>query len=98
MGGHAARGRGIGGGRSGYPSIMPNDLPPDHEAVDETPSRAELPAIARDELERQTAELLPERNAMSLIAPGSAGGTAAAALLPDEPMTWHGPPDEMHIM
>ncbi len=77
---------------------MSNDLPPDPEAVVATPSRAELPAIAPDELASQTAELLPARNAMSLIAPGSTGGTPAAALIPDEPMIWHGPPGEMHTM
>lgn len=46
----------------------------------------------------QDAELLPDREAMSLIAPGATSSTAAAAMLPDEPMEWHGPPDQMHTM
>lgn len=46
----------------------------------------------------QDGELLPDREAMSLIAPGSTTGTPAAAMLPDESMEWHGPPDQLHTM
>jgi hypothetical protein len=35
---------------------------------------------------------------MALIASGASGGTPAAAMLPDQAMEWHGPPDEPHIM
>jgi hypothetical protein len=62
-------------------------------AEDEPPD-----VLSAEELEGQSGEVLPERNMMSLIAPGSTTGTPAAALLPDEAMQWHGPPDEPHIM
>lgn len=55
-------------------------------------------ALTPEELENQKAELLPERKAMALIAPGATTGTPAAALLPDEALEWHGPPGEPHIM
>jgi hypothetical protein len=65
---------------------MREDQRPDAAAAHD-----ERAALAPAELERQTAELLPERNVMSLIAPGSTSGTSAAALLPvdgmpDDPM------------
>lgn len=53
--------------------------------------------LTDEELEAN-GELLPDREAMSLIAPGSTTGTPAAAMLPDESMQWHGRPDEPHIM
>jgi len=77
---------------------MHEHAPPDCAAADETAATEQPQAIDAEELARQTAELLPERNVMSLIAPGATSATPAAALLPDDAMQWHGPPDEPHIL
>jgi len=71
----------------------PGSAGPDETAATEQPE-----AVTPAELAAQSVELLPQRNVMSLIAPGSTSATPAAALLPDEAMQWHGPPDEPHIM
>lgn len=70
----------------------------DAAAHDKATAGQQPEALTQDELERQIPELLPDRKAMSLIAPGATTGTPAAALLPDEAMQWHGPPGEPHIM
>lgn len=65
--------------------------------MDQSPEGQDRDALDEAEL-NQDAELLPDRQAMSLIAPGATSSTAAAAMLPDEPMEWHGPPDQLHTM
>lgn len=77
---------------------MSQDQSPDAIGADETATNEPAEALAPEELSRLAGEALPQRHVMSLIAPGSTTGTPAAALLPDEAMQWHGPPDEPHIM
>lgn len=54
--------------------------------------------LTPEELEGQSAELLPDRTAMSLIDPGATAGTPATEMLPIEAQQWHGNPDDPHIM
>ncbi len=59
--------------------------------------------VERDQLTDEAAaevdgELLPPREAMSLIMPGATADTAAADSMPIEAQQWHGNPDDPHIM
>ncbi|MEX2292076.1 MAG: hypothetical protein WD794_17330 [Mycobacteriales bacterium] len=56
------------------------------------------PGMSDAELEEHTASALPPREQMSLVTPGAVDGTAAMEVLPDEAQTWHGNPNEPHIM
>lgn len=51
-----------------------------------------------DELDRHAGQVLPQREQMSLVAPGSASLTPAAEALPTEAQQWHGNPDDVHIL
>jgi hypothetical protein len=50
------------------------------------------------EVAAQDGQALPPREQMSLITPGAVDGTPAMEVLPDEAQTWHGNPDDPHIM
>jgi hypothetical protein len=54
--------------------------------------------LSPEELDAESGELLPAREAMSLIDPGATAGTPAAEMLPLEAQQWHGNPDDPHIM
>jgi len=54
--------------------------------------------LSAEELEAQTGEELPDREAMSLLLPGASFETAAADDIPFVAQTWHGRPDAPHIM
>jgi hypothetical protein len=54
--------------------------------------------LSADDLADQAGTALPPREQMSLITPGAVDGTPAMETLPDEAMTWHGNPDDPHIM
>jgi hypothetical protein len=54
--------------------------------------------LSAEELEAQRGEELPDREAMSLLLPGASFGTPAADDIPLMAQTWHGQPDEPHIM
>jgi hypothetical protein len=56
-------------------------------------------SLSPDELtEESSAVELPPREQMSLVTPGAVDGTPALEVLPDEAQTWHGNPDDPHIM
>ena len=59
---------------------------------------SEQAGLPPDELAAQAGEVLPPREQMSLVAPGSAGLTAAAGALPVEAQQWHGDPDDPHVL
>ena len=77
---------------------MHEDASPDPMAAEKTAVGEQPEAVTPAELACHSAELLPQRNVMSLIAPGATSTTPAAALLPDEAMQSHGPPDEPRIV
>lgn len=56
------------------------------------------PGLSAEELAEHGGHPLPPREQMSLITPGAVGGTPAMEVLPDEAQTWHGNPDDVHIM
>ncbi len=56
------------------------------------------PALSPAELEAQEGEALPDREAMSLLLPGATLETPAIDDIPLAAQTWHGNPDEPHIM
>lgn len=56
------------------------------------------PGLSADELAEQDAQALPPREQMSLVTPGAVDGTPAVETIPFEAQTWHGNPDDVHIM
>lgn len=58
----------------------------------------ELDQLSKEALTDQDATLLPAREALSLIMPGSTADVAAADFVPVEAQQWHGNPDDPHIM
>lgn len=63
-----------------------------------TPDDQPATGLSPEDLAGQAGTALPPREQMSLITPGAVDGTPAMETLPDEAMTWHGNPDDPHIM
>lgn len=57
-----------------------------------------VPGLTDAELAEHGGEVLPPREQMSLVAPGSAGLTPAADALPVAAQQWHGDPDSVHVL
>lgn len=55
----------------------------------------DFPGLTAEELDRENAQALPQREQMSLVAPGSVAGTPAAAVLPIAALEPHGDPNEV---
>lgn len=61
-------------------------------------TEANVESLSEVELDAGRGELMPDREAMSFLLPGATLETPAADILPVEAQTWHGSPDQLHIM